>query len=281
MNGGKMRSEDVISVVMAAGRGSRMNAFDGNKTLLPLVPEKGLFEGREPILVHVLRSLPQGEKAVIVHHRAEEVMAATRAFAPTYCRQPELNGTGGALLAVREFLASRTCERLLITMGDVPFVRPETYAKLVARLDTHHMAALGFQPADKKQYGVLETEGDRVLKITEWKYWRDYPAERQAALGICNAGIYAARREVLVRYLSVLESRPQSVQKARDGKMTTIREYFLTDIVEYMNADGLSVGCVLADDEMETMGVDDPAALEKAQDYYRRHFRDAAPGPRP
>lgn len=276
-----MRSADVISVVMAAGRGSRMNAYDGNKTLLPLVPEKGLFDGREPILVHVLRSLPQGEKAVIVHHRAEEVMAATRFFAPTYCRQPELNGTGGALLAVREFLASKTCDRLLITMGDVPFVRPETYANLVGTLDTHHMAALGFQPSDKKQYGVLETDGDRVLRITEWKYWRDYPAEKQAALGVCNAGIYAARREVLVQYLSVLESRPQTVQKERNGKMTAIQEYFLTDIVEYMNADGLSVGCVRVGDEMETMGVDDPQALEKAQAYYRRHFLDADPGRRP
>lgn len=267
---------EVISVVMAAGRGSRMNAFDGNKTLLPLVPEKGLFEGREPILVHVLRSLPRGGKAVIVHHRAEDVMAATQDFAPTYCRQPELNGTGGALLAVQGFLASQACDRLLITMGDVPFVRPETYARLVGKLDTHEMAALGFQPADRKQYGVLEIDGDRVLRITEWKYWREYPEEKQAALAVCNAGIYAARREVLVRYLSVLESRPQVVQKMRDGKMTAIREYFLTDIVEYMNADGLSVGYVLVEDEMETMGVDDPPALEKAQAYYRRHFMEGA-----
>lgn len=272
---------EVISVVMAAGRGSRMNAFDGNKTLLPLVPEKGLFEGREPILVHVLRSLPPGEKAVVVHHRAEDVMAATGAFSPNYCRQPELNGTGGALLAVRGFLASRACDRILITMGDVPFVRPETYGRLVARLDTHEMAALGFQPADRKQYGVLEIDGDRVLRITEWKYWREYPEEKQAAMAVCNAGIYAVRREVLVRYLSVLESRPQVVQKLRDGKMTAIREYFLTDIVEYMNADGLSVGYVLVEDEMETMGVDDPPALEKAQAYYRRHFAAAAAGPRP
>lgn len=266
---------EIISVVMAAGRGSRMKAFDGNKTLLPLVPGKSVFEGREPILVHVLRSLPAGGKAVIVHHRCEAVKAATQAFAPTYCHQPVLNGTGGALLAVRDFLEAQTCGRLLITMGDVPFVRQETYMKLVDGLDTHHMVALGFTPADKKQYGLLETERDRVQKITEWKYWRDYPEARKASLGVCNAGIYAARREVLIRYLSVLESRPQSVEKERDGRMTTIHEYFLTDIIEYMNADGLSVGFVLAGDEMETMGVDDPEALEKAQSYYRRHYLES------
>ena len=269
-----MKSEpDVISVVMAAGRGSRMKAFDGNKTLLPLVPGQSIFEGGEPILVHVMRSLPPGEKAVIVHHRADAVKAATRSFSPTYCLQPDLNGTGGALLAGRDFLAAQACDRMLITMGDVPFVRPETYRRLVEKLETHHMVALGFQPADKKQYGVFEIEGDRVRRITEWKYWREYPAERRAALDVCNAGIYAARREVLVAYLSVLESRPQSVQKERGGRMTTIHEYFLTDIVEYMNADGLSVSFVLVADEMETMGVDDPLALERAQEYYRRHYR--------
>lgn len=267
---------DIVSVVMAAGRGSRMKAFDGNKTLLPLVPGKSRFDGQEPILVHVLRSLPPGEKAVIVHYRSDEVKAATRAFSPTYCRQPTLNGTGGALLAVRDFLEAQTGEHLLITMGDVPFVRPETFVKLVGQLETHHMAALGFQPADKKQYGVLEIERDRVLKITEWKYWRDYPADRRASLNVCNAGIYAARREVLIQYLSVLESRPQSVQKERDGRMTTIHEYFLTDIIEYLNADGLSVGFVRVGDEMETMGVDDPQALEKAQAYYRRHYLQGA-----
>ena len=265
----------IVSVVMAAGRGSRMKAFDGNKTLLPLVPGESPFEGREPILVNVLRSLPQGDKAVIVHHRCEDVKAATRTFAPTYCRQPTLNGTGGALLAVREFLEAQTCDRLLITMGDVPFVRSETYMALVAKLETHHMVALGFQPADKKQYGVLEIERDRVIRIVEWKYWRDFPEARRAALGICNAGIYAARRGVLMQYLSVLESRPQTVLKERDGRMTTIHEYFLTDIIEYMNADGLSVGFVLAGDEMETMGVDDPHALEKAQAYYRRRCLEA------
>ncbi len=262
---------EIVSVVMAAGRGSRMKAFDGNKTLLPLVPGATIYEGREPILGHVLQSLPAGEKAVVVHHRGEDVKAAARAFVPHFCRQPELNGTGGALLAVREFLESRTGACLLITMGDVPFVRRETYLKLVAGLETHHMVALGFRPADKKQYGVFETDGDRVRRITEWKYWRDYPETRKASLAVCNAGIYAARREVLLRYLPVLESRPQRVEKEVGGRMTTVHEYFLTDIVEYMNADGLSVGFVLAADEMETMGVDDPQALQKAQAYYQRH----------
>lgn len=262
-----------LSIVMAAGKGSRMKDYDGNKTLLPLIPGDSPTQGERPFLAHILETLPEGPKALIVHHCQEEVIAATARFSPAYCRQPELNGTGGALLAAREFLEDRTEDRVLITMGDVPFVRAETYRNLLAALDRHPLVALGFEPRDRKQYGVLEIDGDRVTKITEWKFWKDYPAAHQARLTVCNAGIYAARRHTLMTYLPVLASRPQVVLKERNGCMVEIEEFFLTDLVEYLTADGLSVGWVSTADERETMGIDDPDALKAAQDHYRRHFR--------
>jgi hypothetical protein len=70
----------------------------------------------------------------------------------------------------------------------------ETYDALVAGLDTHDLMILGFSPADKKQYGVLEIDQGRVSRITEWKYWKDYPADRQDRLTVCNSGIYAVRK---------------------------------------------------------------------------------------
>ena len=219
---------------------------------------------------------PQAGRRVIVHHRSEAVKAATRAFAPTYCHQPDLNGTGGALLAVRDFLEAQACERLLITMGDVPFVRPETYMNLVEKLETHHMVALGFKPADKKQYGLLETERDRVQKITEWKYCAGLSRGQKS---VPSASAMPASMPPAVRRCSSISRCSNRVlrvsRRSGTGRMTTIHEYFLTDIIEFMNADGLSVGYVLAEDEMETMGVDDPQALEKAQAYYRRHYLEA------
>lgn len=267
-----MTDTPIASVIMAAGRGSRMKGYDGNKTLLPLVPGSSPFEGSRPILVHILDTLPAGPKALIVNFCEEAVMAATRGLGVRYCRQPELNGTGGALLAARRFLKEVDCDRVLITMGDVPFVRAATFQGLLQKLEDHPLAALGFKPADKKKYGVLEVDGDRVDRITEWKYWRDYTADRQAALTLCNAGIYAARREILLQYLDILESRPQIVQKDRDGKMVSIQEYFITDLVEYMTADGLTTGYAVAAEETETLGVDDPDALADAQRIYKTEY---------
>jgi bifunctional UDP-N-acetylglucosamine pyrophosphorylase/glucosamine-1-phosphate N-acetyltransferase len=261
------------SIIMAAGRGSRMKAYDGNKTLLPLIPGETPYKGERPILLHILGNLPAGPKAVIVNHCKDSVMAATHAMGLIYCEQPQLNGTGGALLAAKRFIEDTDCETIIVTMGDVPFVTPENYKRLVIDLKSHNVVVLGFRPRDKKQYGLLEISQGKVVKITEWKYWKDYPVKKQTELSICNSGIYAMRRADLVRFLPILAQRPQIVTKTIDGHPTEIEEFFITDIVEYMAKDGLSIGYVLTEEETETMGIDDPIALTAAQDFYRKEKR--------
>ena len=258
----------MAAVIMAAGRGSRMKDYDGNKTLLPLLPGASLYAGERPILLHLMDNLPAGPKAVIVNHCKEDVIRMTAPLKVAHCEQPRLNGTGGAILAAMDFIESQPCARVIITMGDVPFVEKETYVSMVRALEDNDMVVLGFQPVDKKQYGVLELVSGKVHKITEWKYWKAYPDAVQKTLTVCNSGIYSVSKSVLMTYLPVLASRPQIVHKEIHGKMTAIEEFFITDLVELMVADGRSVGCHLAVDEMETMGIDDPDALQRAQARY-------------
>jgi len=257
------------SVILAAGRGSRMKGYAGNKTLLPLIPGKSPFEGKLPILVYILTYLPPGPRVVIVNHAKEDVIAATKHLGVAYREQLKLNGTGGALLAAMDFVEANTPNVFIITMGDVPFVRTFTYREMIDCLKDHALVVLGFRPKSRKEYGLLEVEGDQVTKIIEWKYWNTFPEERKRTLRICNSGIYAVKREVLLRYLPVLASRPHVVSKEVDGSLKDIREYFITDLVEYMNTDGVSTGYILAEDEKEVMGVDDLAALRRAQEIYR------------
>lgn len=265
-----MRKDSMTgSLILAAGRGTRMKGYEGNKTLLPLVPDKAPFEGRRPILMHILQNLPPGPKAVVVHHKKEAVIEATRSLGLSYYEQAVLSGTGGALLAARHFLELETYDQLLITMGDIPLVKPVTYRNLMEALKSSSLAVLGFQPADKKQYGVLEFDGPRVKRIVEWKYWRSFPAEARETLQICNSGIYAARKSDLVDYLPILEERPHSVLKEKNGKPVQINEFFITDLVELMYQDGVEVGCVLAHDENEVMGVDDLPSLIRVQKLFQ------------
>jgi bifunctional UDP-N-acetylglucosamine pyrophosphorylase/glucosamine-1-phosphate N-acetyltransferase len=254
---------------MAAGRGSRMKGFNGNKALLPLVPGPSNYKGKIPILHEIVKRLPGGPKAVVVNHRKNDIMEATKNLEITYCDQPELNGTGGALLAAANFIQNQDCQRVLVSMGDVPFVAGSTYRALVEKLSDEDMVILGFYPESKKQYGVIETINGRVQRIIEWQYWKTFPEEIQKDLKLCNSGIYAFKKDILLHYLGVLASRPHKVAKNLRGSLTEISEYFITDIVEYMVKDNVPVGYVVAENEEEVMGIDDLPALIRAQEIYR------------
>lgn len=259
------QEENAAAVIFAAGYGSRMKDFPGNKVLLPLIPESDPFRGTHPIILEIIGNLPPGPKTLVVHHRREEVIGVTRDLGVSYCEQPVPNGTGGALIAAKNFLEGITQDYLIITMGDVPFVKRTTYESLIGSLDDRDLVVLGFKPMDRAQYGLLEVEGDEVKRITEWRYWREYPLERQNRFEVFNAGIYGAKRQSLLYYIRELEKRPHRVRKERGGRMVMVEEYFITDLVELMANDGLTVGFTVTEEEMEVMGIDTIEDLMLAQ----------------
>jgi bifunctional N-acetylglucosamine-1-phosphate-uridyltransferase/glucosamine-1-phosphate-acetyltransferase GlmU-like protein len=75
--------------------------------------------------------------------------------------------------------------------------------------------------------------------------------------------------DTLCLYLDRLEERPHRVVKDRGGRSQEIREYFITDLVELMAQDGLEIGYIVARDEIEVMGIDDPESLRKAQEIFK------------
>lgn len=265
-----MNNKKIASLVFAAGKGSRMTGYEGNKTLLPLVPDgDDLFRGDHPILINILNKLPAGPKALVVNHKKEDVIRATDSFGVSYYEQPELNGTGGAMLAAMDFIKNEEYDCLLVTMGDTPLVRASTFMELVNALSGCHLSVLGFRPMDKKKYGVFDTEEGSVKRIIEWEYWNKYPINEQKKLNICNGGIYAIKKNVLLKYLELLSAQPHIVIKERNGIKVEVKEYFITDMVEMMYNDGLKTGYVIAGDENEVMGVDDVDSLKKAQQLFK------------
>lgn len=260
----------IASIILAAGKGSRMHGYYGNKTLLPLIPGSAESEGSVPMLMHILKTLPEGPKAIIVNHHKEDVIKKT-SFPETYhYEQPVLNGTGGAVLSARHFLEKISCPYIIITMGDIPLVSKKTYISLVDKLDHRKMVLLGFVPADKKRYGLCKIREKNVLGIIEWEYWHNFSEEDLRELTVCNAGIYAIKREELLRLADMLEKKPHIVKKISDGKLINKTEYFLTDIVEYLASEGTPAGYVLSENEAEVTGVDDFNALHKVQKEFQK-----------
>lgn len=265
-----MSTIEAASVVFAAGRGSRMKGYNGNKTLLPLIPAKTPYDGSRPMLFEVLDNLPAGDKGIVVNYRAEDVIEATAHLRVTHINQPVTNGTGGALIAARDFIKKVQQQYVIVTMGDVPLIRHRTYQRLLMKLHENNMVVVGFRPKDKAQYGALEIEKEKVKRITEWKYWKNYPLQTQQNLLIFNSGIYGLRRKTLLQYISLLMKDPHMVEKEQDGHKVVIEEFFITDLAELISKDGLDVGYIVVDDEKEVMGVDNDSALIEAQTWYDR-----------
>jgi bifunctional UDP-N-acetylglucosamine pyrophosphorylase / glucosamine-1-phosphate N-acetyltransferase len=260
-----INQHSIASIVMAAGRGSRMKGLNGSKSLLPLKPKSSPFQGDRPMILNILENLPDGPKAIVVNFDKQSVIDTTKAFNTIYCEQKELNGTGGALLSCQDFLAQIDSDKVIITMGDVPLVKPSTYRSLIDKLDTHQMVVLGFCPKEKGDYGVLEIQNGGVTKIIESKYWKTFPSQVQEVLKVCNSGIYAVRRRVLFKYLSILAKHPHVVRKNVENQSIEFNEYFVTDLIELMSNDGKPIGYKIAEDERELIGVDDIDALKLAQ----------------
>ena len=149
----------VASLVFAAGRGTRMKGYFGNKTLLPLIPAKSRYQGARPLIREVLDNLPSGPKGIVVNYHAEQVRRVTEGQGISFVYQPVTNGTGEALLAARSFLNSADADRVIITMGDVPLIRSATYYRLLDLLGRFELTLLAFECKDRGQYGMIEMEG--------------------------------------------------------------------------------------------------------------------------
>ncbi len=251
-----------------------MTGFNGNKTVLPLIPQdnQNIYTGKRPFIHEIISQLPPGPKCIVVHHDAESVKSITKNYQLEYAFQPVLNGTGGAVLAARDFIKKSNLPVTLITMGDVPLVRNGTYNNLVEVLSSHKSGAIIlFEPESKEKYGCAIIESDCVKNIIEWQYWKDMPQKEQEKLRFCNSGIYAFKTSDLLAYLDKLKRHPHTVEKNVNGKLIRFEEYFLTDLIKWMADENLCIGYTIAP-ETEVMGIDTPDALRKAQLFYSKLY---------
>ena len=214
-------------LILAAGLGTRMRSQTA-KVLHRL--------GGRPLVAHVCRTasaLLKDERPVhiVVGHQAAEVEQAVRAEVgeggAVFVTQTEQRGTGDAVFAARERLASAD-STILVLSGDVPLVRAETLGALVHQHRTHRgrgaaCTLLAVRLEDPTGYGrvVRDAEG-RFERIVEQK--DATPEERQ--ISEVNAGIYCFESRLLFGALERV--RPENAQG----------EFYLTDVPGILRADG-------------------------------------------
>src|SRR5579863_10647593 len=119
-----MPNKDVVMVILAAGKGTRLKSSLA-KVLHPA--------GGRPLVEHVVRCcLPLKPKRIVavVGHQAEQVTAVVEPFeAQSVLQQPQ-HGTGHAMLVAKRALGN--AKIAIVLPGDAPLIRPETLKALLA-----------------------------------------------------------------------------------------------------------------------------------------------------
>ena len=234
-------------VILAAGQGKRMNS-DRPKVLQPLA-------GR-PLLGHVIataKSLEPADIEVVYGHGGDQVRATFAGEKLGWALQAEQLGTGHALMQAMPAVADG--HLVLVLYGDVPLIRRETLAALVALAGPRAMSLLTVELPDPTGYGrIVRDASGRVLKIVEQK---DATPE-QRAISEGNTGVMVVPAQLLRRWLGSLRN------------ANAQGEYYLTDVVEMAVAEQVEVEPLVAPTVPEVLGINDRLQLAEVEAEYRR-----------
>lgn len=242
--------ERVRAVVLAAGKGKRMNS-DLPKVLHPLC-------GR-PVAAYVLDTLSEAGVAapiVVVGHDADRVKNAL-GVALRYVEQREQLGTGHAVLQALPLFDEST-DPILVVYGDTPLLAAQTIRALIQlhRSTAAAAALLTAELADPTGYGrVLRGPDGAVHRIVE----EADCTPQEAQVREINAGTYVFDPQALVEALRVLS--PDNAQG----------EYYLTDTIGWLLARGRRVSALRAGAE-ETMGINSRAELAAVEAVMRQRI---------
>lgn len=231
------------AIILAAGQGSRMRS-DLAKVLHSLA-------GLE-MVNHVVRSVRLASfdpVVVVIGYQGEKVQAVLEGV--TLVEQKNQLGTGHAVDQCRETLQNFKGP-VLVTYGDTPLLRPETFDKLIDYHRKHGAAATILTACfeDPSGYGrILRNEADQVVGVREHK--DASPAE--LSIKEINTGTYCFDSELLFQYLTQIT--PHNAQA----------EYYLPDVLPLMLAAGQKVAGYILEDPRESMGINDRAQLSQAE----------------
>jgi NDP-sugar pyrophosphorylase family protein len=195
------------AVLLAAGRGTRLGALTAH-TPKPLLEVAG-----RPLIAHIAGGLVKAglrQFIVVSGYLGEQVEqwcrgfeAATPGTVVRPVRQPELNGTGGAMLAVRPLLDAE--ERFIFGWGDI-LMDSASYPRFVDaanNVDCDLLLAVN-QVDDPWRGGAVYFDSEmRVNRLIE------KPERGTSTTKWNNAGLFAASSSTLFEYLERVRPSPR------------------------------------------------------------------------
>jgi bifunctional UDP-N-acetylglucosamine pyrophosphorylase/glucosamine-1-phosphate N-acetyltransferase len=238
-------------VVLAAGKGKRMKSQIA-KVLHHICGKPMLF-----YVLHLAEQLPLEKIIVVVGKQKEAVKKEFADWSVSFVNQNKLLGTGDAVLLTEEALKNVDAD-VIVLAGDTPLLKHRTIEQM---MDLHiknkcDITLLSACIENPTGYGRIIRKGNKVVKIVEE---RD-ATEEQKAIKEINAGVYIFNKKKLFHYLKRIN--PNNIQK----------EYYLTDVIRFVQEDCGSVYVVTTDDRSEIIGINDRWMLARVAKLIRERM---------
>lgn len=230
----------VAAIILAAGKSTRMKS----KTPKPLHPVCGVPMTQR--IIGACREAGVSRIVVVIGHEADKVREGL-GDGVEYALQANPKGTGDAVRSAESLLKDWEGS-ILILAGDTPLLPAKNLSNLIA----HHQATnadmtlMTMEMKNPFGYGrIARDEAGRVLRIVEQKDAN----EQERAITECNPSIYALKGSAL--WSSLMQITPKNAQG----------EYYFTDALEILNAQGAKIEALAGVDPQDVMGVNSRVEL--------------------
>lgn len=246
---------DVALIILAGGRGRRMQEDLGNDLPKVLQPLRG-----QPLVSHLIHSVEdasiQWPPVIVVGYRGDEV---EKTLGPdfTYVMQKEQLGTGHATAQARTALEGKA-EHVLVLYGDHPHIPLSVVEEIIAAhkdhgntitLATATVSDFNEWREQLMYYGrVIRNAGGAIQKIVEYK---DASSAEREILEV-SPSYFCFRAKWLWSHIDLLKN--NNAQK----------EYYLTDLLGMAIEEGERVESV-AIDPMVALGANTAEELRRLE----------------
>jgi len=241
--------EPLAAIVLAAGKGKRM------KSDLPKVLHEVAGKPMVMRVIDTLRKLDVERVVVVIGHRADLVREKLADTGVEFVEQREQLGTAHAVGMAKESLADFD-GNVIVLAGDVPLLRVESITELIEEHSKTNAAGtvLTAKLPDPTGYGrIVRDDNNMILKIVEHKD----ASEEERKIAEINTGTFVFSKKPLFEALGKVDN------NNKQG------EYYLTDVMQIFQDQGLSTAGSCVADYRETLGINSREQLEEIEIIYR------------
>ncbi len=239
--------KDIIAVVLAAGKGTRMGAADRPKVMYPALGK--------PIVEYLIQSVKDAgvsDVVLVVGFMQEQVRDYFKDQVQ-YVEQFVQKGTGHAVMMAKDLLKGKS-HAVIVSYGDMPLYKTETIKKLIEKFNiekpTIAMVTVDLQDPSFWGYSrVIRDEGGNIIATVENKDC----TEEQLLIKESNPSFYIFDADWLWDNLG------------RIGTNNVQKEYYLPDLISIAASQGKKISSIKTETEDEVLGVNTPEQLKKVE----------------